>query len=168
MPDSETGKQGRKALGAELVIPALSIGFTVYYFSTVWDLSWEAKADGLAIGWILLALIAVFLARTGARWWRGEVSLSPAPLISPPGAHAQRLALVAAIVAFILALPHLGFTLATGLFMVAAMRILGVRSLKALATVSTSVAGGGYLLFIAVLDTRFPRGPIERLLQWLF
>lgn len=168
MPDSEAGEQGKKALGAELIIPALAIGFTVYYFTTVWDLSWEAKADGLAIGWILLALIGVYLVKTGARLWRGEASLSLAPLIFPLGAQAQRLALIASIVVFILALPYLGFTLATALFMVAAMRILGVRSPKPLLTVSAAVAGGGYLLFIAFLDTRFPRGPIEHFLRWLF
>lgn len=80
----------------------------------------------------------------------------------------QRLSLIAAIVVFILALPYLGFTLATALFMVAAMRLLGVRSPRSLLAVSASVAGGGYLLFIAFLDTRFPRGPIEQLLRWLF
>lgn len=168
MPDSEAGKQGRKALGAELIIPALSVGFTLYYFSTVWDLSWEAKADGLAIGWILLALICIFLVRTGARLRRRDATLSLAPLVLPLGAQRQRLALIAAIIAFILALPYLGFTFATALFMVAAMRILGVRSPRPLLAVSASVAGGGYLLFIAFLDTRFPRGLIEHFLQWLF
>jgi hypothetical protein len=52
--------------------------------------------------------------------------------------------------------------------MIAAMRVLRVRNPKALLAVSVSVAGGGYLLFIAFLDTRFPRGPIEHFLRWLF
>jgi hypothetical protein len=75
---------------------------------------------------------------------------------------------VAAIVVFILVLPYLGFTLATALFMIAAMLILGVRKPASLLSVALAVAGGGYILFIAFLNTRFPRGPIEHLLKPLF
>ncbi len=160
--------KAKRSLGPDLIVPGIAIGFTLYYFATVWDLSWEAKSDGLAIGWILLLLIVIFLAKVGTQLWRGDATLSLDPMFHPLNVQAQRLALVAAIVAFILALPYLGFTLATALFMVVAMRILGVRSPKWLVIVSAFVAGGGYLLFIAFLDTRFPRGPIEQFLKGIF
>jgi Tripartite tricarboxylate transporter TctB family len=168
MAPSPPRDKAKRSLGPDLIIPGIAVCFTLYYFTTVWDLSWEAKSDGLAIGWILLLLIAIFLAKVGKELWRGQATLSLVPLLHPRSAQAQRLALVVAIVVFILVLPYLGFTLATALFMVAAMLILGVRNAKSLMTVSTCVAGGGYLLFIAFLDTRFPRGPIEQFLKWLF
>jgi hypothetical protein len=158
----------QRSLGPDLIIPGIAIAFTLYYFTTVWDLSWEAKADGLAIGWILLVLIGILFARVGVRLWRGHASLSLAPLVRPLPVQVQRLALVAAIVVFIVVLPYLGFTIATASFMIAAMLILGVRKPGVLLAVSLAVAGGGFVLFIAFLDTRFPRGPIEHLLKALF
>jgi Tripartite tricarboxylate transporter TctB family len=168
MPPPVPRDKAKHSFGPDLIIPGIAIGFTLYYFTTVWDLSWEAKADGLAIGWILVVLIAIFLAKVGVRLWQGDASLSLAPLTRPLGTQAQRLALVAAIVVFILVLPYLGFTLATALFMIAAMLILGVRKPASLLSVALAVAGGGYILFIAFLNTRFPRGPIEHLLKPLF
>jgi hypothetical protein len=165
---SASGTPSKKALGPELIIPALAFGFTLYYFGTVWDLAWEAKADGLAIGGILLVLIALLLVRIGVQLARGHASLSMDPLIRPWAPQAKRLALVAAIATFIFLLPYLGFTPATALFMIAAMLILGVRSPLPLAAVSLAVAGGGYILFIAFLDARFPRGPVEQFLKSLF
>ena len=41
-PDNRNPK--RKAVGADLIIPALAVAFTIYYYSTVWELNWEAKA----------------------------------------------------------------------------------------------------------------------------
>ena len=37
-------------LGADLVIPALALGFAVYFFVSIADLAWEAKANGMVIG----------------------------------------------------------------------------------------------------------------------
>ena len=168
MPPSPPQDTATRSLGPDLIIPVIAVCFTLYYFTTVWDLSWEAQSDGLAIGWTLLLLIAILLVKIAGQVRRGEATLSLAPLLHPVNVQAQRLALVAAIVVFILVLPYFGFTLATGLFMVAAMLILGVRELFLLLSVSLAVAGGGYVLFIAFLDTRFPRGPIEHLLRSLF
>jgi hypothetical protein len=48
--------------------------------------------------------------------------------------------------------------------MLASMRILGVRDLRALLGISLAVAGSVYLLFIVLLQSRLPVGPIETLL----
>jgi hypothetical protein len=100
-------------VGADLVIPALAVAFTLYYFSTIWDLSWEAKADGLAMGWILLGLTAILLIRIATQVARGEATLALDALTVPRRPQLLRLTLVGAVVLFILALPYLGFTPAT-------------------------------------------------------
>ncbi len=45
----------KKALGADLVIPALALSFAAYFFVSIADLAWEAKANGVVIGGILNA-----------------------------------------------------------------------------------------------------------------
>ena len=49
-------------------------------------------------------------------------------------------------------------------FLVLAMLLLGVRSLRRLISVAGIAALVGYLMFIALLDTPFPHGPVEALL----
>jgi hypothetical protein len=44
------GPQQRKPVGQELIIPGLAVAFTAYYFWTVQELAWEAKANGIVIG----------------------------------------------------------------------------------------------------------------------
>jgi prepilin signal peptidase PulO-like enzyme (type II secretory pathway) len=158
----------RAPLGADLVIPALALGFAIYFFFSIADLAWEAKANGVLIGVVLIALIAVQLARLGIRFARGEGDLRADPLWQPRDALGKRLGMVAITVAFIAALEWLGLTLALLLAMLAALRIMGVRKPSTLLWVSSGVAAAAYLLFIATLDSAFPHGPIERLLAALF
>ena len=159
---------GKVPLGADLVIPALALGFTIYFFFSIADLVWEAKANGVLIGAILVALIAVQLVRLGTRLARGEGDLRADPLWQPRDALGKRIGMVALTAVFILALPWLGLTLSLLLAMLAALRVMGVRRLSTLLWVSSGVAAAAYLLFIATLDSAFPHGPIERLLAALF
>jgi hypothetical protein len=161
-------KPKRKAIGADLIIPALAVAFTIYYYSTVWELNWEAKADGLAIGALLILLVAVFLVRTALQMKRGEATLGMDKLLYPLEFQGKRWGLTTAIVVFIAALPYLGFTLGLFLFMCASLFILGVRKPRPILATAFSMAAGGYVLFIALLDTRFPHGPIEYLLARIF
>jgi len=159
---------GKAPLGADLVIPALALGFAIYFFFSIADLVWEAKANGVLIGAILVALIAVQLVRLGTRLARGEGDLRADPLWQPRDALGKRVGMVALTVAFIAALEWLGLTLALLLAMLAALRVMGVRKISTLLWVSSGVAAAAYLLFIATLDSAFPHGPIERLLAALF
>jgi len=155
-------------LGADLVMPALALVFAIYFFFSIADLVWEAKANGVLIGAILVALIAVQLVRLGTRLARGEGDLRADPLWQPRDALGKRIGMVAITVAFIAALEWLGLTLALLLAMLAALRVMGVRKISTLLWVSSGVAAAAYLLFIATLDSAFPHGPIERLLAALF
>ena len=165
---SNRPSSGKAPLGADLVIPALALGFAAYFFFSIADLAWEAKANGVLIGVILVVLIAAQLARIGTRLARGEGDLRIDPLWLPRDALGKRIAMVVLTVAFIAALEWLGLTLSLLLAMLAALHVMGVRKPSTLLWVSAAVAAAAYLLFIATLDSAFPHGPIEKLLAALF
>ena len=166
--DPDKGKARRQAIGADLVIPVLAVAFTIYYFSTIWELGWEAKANGLAIVTILLLLVGILLARMVLQVKRGEATLAMDRLLKPLESQGRRLGLIGAIVAFIVVLPWLGLTLTIFCFMCATMLVLGVRKPLPLLTTALAVAAGGYVGFIVVLNTRFPHGPVENILARIF
>lgn len=166
---SEPSPGGRKpSLGADLVIPGLGVALTVYFFATVQELPWEAKANALAIGSLLLLLVAIYAARVAFKVFRGAATLGFEKLFDRPSAQWKRLWLIVAIAAFIALLPWLGFTLSLFLGMLASMLVMGVREPKPLLGTAFGVAMACYLMFIALLDSNFPRGPVESLLAPLF
>ncbi len=154
----------KKPQGADLVIPALALGFAVYFFVSIAGLAWEAKANGMVIGAILVGLIALQLVRIGIRVAKGQADLGFSPLWEPREALGKRLGLVAVTIAFIATLNWLGLTLGLLLALFAALWIMGARG-KTLAIVPLAVALAAYLLFIALLQSDIPHGPIERLLS---
>jgi hypothetical protein len=164
----ETEKPKKKALGADLVIPVLAVAFTLYYFSTIWELGWEAKANGLAIGTTLLLLIGIFLIRTVMQMKRGAATLAMDRLLKPRESQGRRMGLIGAIAVFIALIPWFGLTLAIFCFMCATMLILGVRKPLPLLAAAFTVAAGGYVGFIVILNTRFPHGPVETALARIF
>jgi hypothetical protein len=158
----------RTPLGADLVIPALAAAFAVYFFVSIADLAWEAKANGILIGTILVALIALQLVRIGLQLARGTASLRLDPLWAPREVLPRRLGLVLLTVAFIATIRWLGLTLGLFLALAAALYLMGVRRRSHLLLVPLAVAAAAYGLFIAALDSDLPRGPVERLLGLLF
>jgi hypothetical protein len=151
----------KPSLGADLVIPAFALAFAGYFFFSIADLAWEAKANGVLIGTVLVVLIAIQIARTAARVGKGEADLSLAPLLEPREALARRAGLVLLTVVFIAALPWLGLSLSLFLGLGAALYLMGVRRWLPLACVPLAVAASAYLLFIAALNSDFPHGPVE-------
>lgn len=154
----------KKPQGADLVIPALALGFAIYFFVSIADLAWEAKANGMVIGAILVGLIALQLLRIGIRLAKGQANLGFSPLWEPREALGKRLGMVAVTIAFIATLDWLGLTLGLALALFAALWIMGARG-KTLAIVPLAVALAAYLLFVALLQSDIPHGPIERLLS---
>ncbi len=168
MSDPARQPPAKAALGADLVIPGLGLALTAYFFVTVYDLPWEAKANALGIGSVLLLLVAVFVVRIGLKVYRGEATLGFEKLVDRPSAQKKRAGLIAAIIAFIALLPWLGLTLGLFFGMLGAMLVMGVRDRGPLIGTAFGVAIVCYLLFIALLDTNFPRGPFESLLPSVF
>ena len=157
----------RLALGADLVIPLLALAFAIYFLVDVRELGWEAKANGVGIGTVLVVLIAVQLVRIVLKLRRGEGVLSFEPLLAPREALGKRVALVAVTIAFIATLKWLGLTLGLFLGMLAALWLMGVRKPKQLVGISFVVAAAAYGLFIAALESNFPHGPVENLIASL-
>jgi hypothetical protein len=157
--------QRKAPLGADLVIPVLALGFAVYFFWSIADLAWEAKANGVVIGAALVALVAVQLVRIALRVAKGQGDLRADPLWRPSELLAKRLGMVLVTVVFIAMLERLGLTLSLLIAMAAALAIMGVRKPSTVAWISVAVAAAAYILFIAVLDSAFPHGPIEKLLS---
>lgn len=151
--------------GADLVIPVLALGFAIYFFVSIADLAWEAKANGVLIGGVLVILIAIQAVRTVLQLARGRATLGFAPLLEPREVLGKRIALVLLTVGFIVTLPWLGLSLGLFLGLAAALYVMGVRNRVALVLVPFAVATAAYLLFVAALNTDIPHGPIERLLS---
>jgi hypothetical protein len=154
----------KKALGADLVIPALALGFAAYFFVSIADLAWEAKANGVVIGGILVVLIAIQVVRIAIRVLKREANLRFDPLWEPREALGKRVGMVLVTVAFIATLNWFGLTLGLLLALFAALWIMGVRG-KPLVILPVAVALAAYLLFVLLLQSDIPHGPIERLLS---
>lgn len=158
----------KDAVGAELVLPAIAVAFTIYFFVSVSDLAWEAKTNATLIGVTLLILIGILLVRLALKLVSGSATLSIAPLIEPRRVLWQRIALIALSAGFIFVIPWLGLTLGLFLLTASLMALLRAGSWRAVTLTSAIVAATAYLLFIALLDSRMPRGPIEKLLALWF
>ncbi len=155
----------KASLGADLVIPLLALGFAIYFFWSIADLAWEAKANGVVLGVALIALVVVQMARIGWAVAQGRADLRSGALWEPREVLLKRLGMVAVTVAFIFLLQVLGLTLALFSAMAVALWIMGVRKPSLLLGIAFGVAAAAYLLFIALLNAGFPHGPIEKLLS---
>lgn len=169
MDQSKTGgKRERKAVGADLIIPVMAAAYALYYVYTILDYPLEAQINGLFLGGVLCTLVAVFLVRTGIQWVRGEVSLDMSKVIAPFSILPARIGFLVLTIGFAIAIRWLGFTLTTWIYLLGCMLILGVRSRLILTLLPLGSAIGGYIFFIAMLHTRFPKGPVEHFLDGLF
>ena len=157
----------RAPLGADLVIPGLALAFAAYFLVSIADLAWEAKTNGVLIGVLLIVLAAAQLARIALKVIRGEGNLRADVLLLPRDVLVRRLGLVGITVVFIATLNWLGVTLGLLLAMFAALWVSGVRSRAALVWIPLAVAASVYLLFIALLQSDHPHGPLEFVLAKL-
>ena len=148
-------------LGADLIIPALALCFAGYFFFSIADLAWEAKANGVLIGTVLVVLIGIQAVRVGMELAAGRGNLSLDTLTAPRDALGKRLGMVLLTVVFIAAMPWLGLTLSLLLGLAAALVLMGVRRRAQLFWIPFSVAASAYLLFIALLNSDLPHGPVE-------
>lgn len=158
---SDQSPVGKAPLGADLVVPALALGFATYFFFSIADLAWEAKANGMMIGAVLVLLVGIQVGRTVMALARKRGNLRFDPLLQPRDALAKRVGMVLLTVVFIVAVQWLGLTLALFLALTAGLYLMGVRRRARLFWVAFAVAACVYLLFIALLDTDLPHGPVE-------
>ena len=150
----------RVALGAELIIPLLGCGLTLYYLLSTLDLVWEARATGTMIGLTLLALCAAVLAKLGLRIAAGRGSLGTGDLFRNDAYNRQRFGLAAMVALYIVTIHWIGATVGLFFLLIGAMWLLGVRSARQLIGIATVAALFVHLALITLLDSKLPRGLI--------
>ena len=129
---------------------------------------WEAQINGYFIGGALFLLLLVFFIKTIAGIVKGSCVLDLWDISDPRGLLMKRLGLILLIIAYIVIIQWTGYALATFLFLLAAMLLLGVRSPVALLVVSAVFTFAGYLFFIVLIDTNLPQGPLEHIFAGFF
>ena len=82
-------------------------------------------------------------------------------LLEPRDALLPRIALVVITFTFIATIKWLGVTLGLFLGLAASLWALGIRKRKQLVLIPLFTSAAVYILFIAILDSSFPRGPVE-------
>ena len=161
--EPESAPAARPALGGDLIIPVLACGLAAYYFGSTVELVWEAKATGIFVGVILVALCATQFVRMGRQVVAGAGSLGLGGLIARTEFNKQRFGLLALVALFVVTLPWVGTTLGLFLLLVAGMWLLGVRSVRALIGVAAVTAATVHLLLITLLNSRLPQGVLQTL-----
>lgn len=151
-----------RQIGGELVIPILAVGFTIYFFSTIWNSPWTAQVSAFIVGGILLLVCAIFFVRAGVWLVRGEGTLGVGNLFTMDDIRTGRIGLLVTTIAYVMFIDTLGFTLMTFLFLAASMLILAKgKNAGFITMISAAMALTGWAVFIWAFDTRFPRGWFE-------
>jgi hypothetical protein len=166
-PDVESPRAPRAALGGDLIIPMLACGLAAYYFGSTVDLVWEAKATGLFVGTVLVALCVVHLARIGRWITTGTGHLGFGGMFAATEFNRQRFGLIVLAAVFIVTIHWVGTTLGLFLLLIAAMWLLGVRSVRTLLGVAAVTAAVVHLLLITLLNSRLPQGVLPTLMSAL-
>ncbi len=156
----------KKSTGADLIIPVASIAFTIYYISTIWNAPWTAKVSTFFIAGILILLCSIYFLMFTLQLRKGVADFSFAKLINPVWAIPKRLKLLALTLAYVFVIEWVGFILTTFAFLASGMLLLSDgKHKKLIFSLSTTLAIGGYLLFVVAFQRRFPDGPIEKWLK---
>lgn len=151
----------RPAVGADLIIPALAGGLTVYYIVSTAPLTWEARSTGWLVGFVLLGLCALQAAKLVGQRLRGQVTLGLGELAADTLDNRKRLGLLIVLWLFVVALPVTGMTLGLLLVIAASMMIMGVRRPAHVIGIATATAIVVFLLFMLLLKSRLPRGALD-------
>lgn len=158
--------ESRRQLGGELVIPAMAIAFTLYYFTTIWNSPWTAQVSAFLVGGVLLLTCGLFVIRCIIWLMRGEGTLGFGNLVNMEDIRTGRIGLFATTIGFCFLIEPLGFTLTTFLFLLVSMTILGKAQRTMLVVLLSAVISFiGWAVFILAFDTRFPRGAFERFME---
>ena len=165
----EPERDEKRAMGGELIIPLMALGFTLYYFSTIVDSPWTAQVNAFLVGSVLIVLVLAFLAVTAREVILGRATLGASNLLAPTDILPKRAGFIALTLAYLVAIDWLGFTLTTFLFLVGAMLLLNNgRRPRLCFGLAAGLSAVAYGVFILLFETRLPRGPIEQALAAIF
>jgi hypothetical protein len=156
--NSDAGRGTIPALGAYFIIPSLACALTVYFLISTAGLIWEARSTGTFIGVILLGLCAAQFIRLGLKVARGEAMLGLGELAENSYYNRLRLGLLLLTTAFVALLPVIGTTLGLFLVLIAMVRLMGVRSWRAIFATAFITAATVHGLLIYLLGSQLPQG----------
>lgn len=158
-PDTDKTK---RPLGGELVIPAVAVAFTLYFFSSIWNSPWTAQVSAFLVGGILLFVCAIFFVKSAILIRKDEANLPFENLVNMNDISTGRLGLLLTTVGYCMLIGWLGFTLTTFLFLALSMLILSKGARPGLILgASAAMSLTGWAVFIWAFDTRFPTGWFE-------
>lgn len=165
---STQGSGEKRQIGGDLIIPVLALVFTLYYISTVIDSPWTAQLNAFMVGSVLLLLVLLFFGFAAREVLQGRASLGASDLFAPYDILPKRLGFMVISLGYLIVMPWLGFTLTTFLFMAGSMMLLGgARRPVAYIVAAVVMAAVALGVFIVLFQKRFPKGPVEYLLQAL-
>ena len=161
----ESGKPASKNVLPDLIIPVMALAFTIYYLTTITEVPWIAQASAVLVSALLLAAILAFAVRTTLRIKAGTEMLSFSGLDLDYSNNVKRVGLLALAIAYVWFIEDLGFTISTVIFMFLAIILLSsLANWKNAAWVALCCSLIGYIVFIFMFETRFPKGPVETFL----
>jgi len=155
----------KKNVAGELIIPTISVLFTFYYISTIVDSPWTAQVNAFLVGSVLLFVAAIFFVQKGLELRRRNAQFHIDFGAIPKAVKTPQTAFIVVSLLYLVFVDILGFTLTTIIFFWVSMIILdhGKRPLMK-AFIATIMALIGYAVFIAMFETRLPKGIIEQLI----
>ncbi len=162
----DTGRPPKR-VGADLIIPVTATLYAIYYVASVWDFPPEAQRSGMFLAVLLIGLSTLFFIRTAIQLLRGHAEWEFSSVFGPREGRARRAAFFGLIIAYIFVVPWGGFTLTTFLFLLFGSMLAGLSPVRKAAIFAAVASIGGWLFFIVLLKTRFPRGPFEELVAWM-
>jgi hypothetical protein len=153
----------------DLIIPLLAFGFTVYYLTTITEVPWIAQASAVFVSALLFLALAAYAVRTVARVRAGRERIAFTHLVSNAPTQVKRILLLGLTIGYVLLIGQLGFTATTFLFIFTGIVLLSsLANWKRAALLAAACALSGYVIFIYLFATRFPKGWIEYGLATLF
>ena len=153
----------KKPVGADLILPVSAALYAVYYVWSVWDFPAEAQLSGIILAGLLLTLVAIYMIRILRGLSLGRYVLGLGDFFGPRDSLRGRVLFFLLTLAALPALPWLGFTLTTFVFLAASFFVLGVRPVRRGIMIAAIGALVGWFFFIFMLGTHFPAGPFEQL-----
>ena len=156
-----------KKVGADLIIPVIASIYAIYYVVSVWDFPREAQRSGMFLAALLLFLTLLLFIRTAIQALRGQVVWEFASVLGPREGRGSRGAFFLLIIGYLFIVQWGGFTLTTFLFLLFGSMLAGLSPLRKAITFAAVASLGGWLFFIVLLGTRFPRGPFEKFVTWV-
>ena len=165
---SNNNSQEPKNVLPDLIIPILAFAFAVYYLTTITEVPWISQASAITVSCLLALAILAFAIRTIVRIKRGQEQIVIGRYLTDKSTQIKRVILLILTIAYVFLIEPLGFTLTTFAFIFLGIILLSSFSnWKNAAIVSLACSVVGYVVFIYLFQTRFPKGFIENYLEGL-